>query len=291
MISKLGIGTSQFSDNGIYHKKLVSNNETIKIIKNLKKINFVDVAPSYGNAEKLIGKYLKKNRNIKIITKIDKFKSKNIFKIIKNFKEDFEKSLKNLKVSKIHSVLFHSEEDLSHPKINLLINVLIELKKKGKIENFGLSSYNISTLEKNVNKFQLSAVEIPLNCFTISKKNCEILKRLKKNSNAEIYARSIFMRGYALKDINFKGKFSVLKKKLNIIDEYVRYKKFTRYDFLLSSIYNLRFIDTCLIGCSSMEELKRLEKFKPTKINKNIIKKILISNKFVVNPLNWKYEK
>jgi hypothetical protein len=40
-----------------------------------------------------------------------------------------------------------------------------------------------------------------------------------------------------------------------------------------------------------MEELKRLEKFKPTKINKNIIKKILISNKFVVNPLNWKYEK
>jgi len=290
MIDKLGIGTSQFGDNGVFHKKLVSNNETIKIIKNLKKINYIDVAPTYGNAEKLLGKYLKKNNNTKIITKINKFKSKNIFKIIKSFEKNFEKSLKNLKVSKIHSVLFHNEGDLNHPKIHLLIDALTKLKKLGKIENFGISSYDIFNLEKNISKFKLSAIEIPLNSFTINKKNCEILKRIKKKFKTEIYARSIFMRGYALKDINNKGKFSILKKKVDIIDEFVKYKKFTRYDFLLSSVYNLKFIDSCLVGCSSMKELKTLEKFKPIKIDKNIIKKILINNKFVINPLNWKNE-
>ena len=77
---------------------------------------------------------------------------------------------------------------------------------------------------------------------------------------------------------------------MDIIDEFVKYKKFTRYDFLLSSVYNLKFIDSCLVGCSSMKELKTLEKFKPIKIDKNIIKKILINNKFVINPLNWKNE-
>ena len=69
-----------------------------------KGLDFLDTAPVYGNSEKLIGDYLKKNQNkeFKIITKISSHKE--------SLTKQFLKSLQNMRVEKVKCVLFHSIE-------------------------------------------------------------------------------------------------------------------------------------------------------------------------------------
>ncbi|MDA7452897.1 aldo/keto reductase, partial [Candidatus Pelagibacter ubique] len=109
---KLGLGTAQFNnDYGLLSNKLKLS-DIKKILNNIdKKIKYIDTAPSYNSAEKIIGKYLNNKTKIKINTKISPFKSIYLDKNISNFEREFEKSLKNLNRDKIYSLMFHSAKD------------------------------------------------------------------------------------------------------------------------------------------------------------------------------------
>ena len=101
------IGTAQFSKNYGLLKNKSYPKQIIKFINNSNKIKMIDTAPTYGQAEKIIGNYLKKK--IKITTKISPFVYDSVDKNLDKFKFEFEKSLKNLKVENIHGLLFHKE--------------------------------------------------------------------------------------------------------------------------------------------------------------------------------------
>ena len=108
MNKKLVLGTTQFGlSYGINNKVgQVSNNEVVRILDYAyeKGLDVLDTAPVYGNSEKLIGDYFKKNQNkeFKIITKISSHGG--------SLTKQFLKSLKNMRVDKVKSVLFHSIE-------------------------------------------------------------------------------------------------------------------------------------------------------------------------------------
>ena len=69
---KFALGTAQFSNDYGLLKKKVDVKKIFKFVNNQKIIRSIDTSPFYGEAEKLIGKYLK--RNVKITTKINPFK-------------------------------------------------------------------------------------------------------------------------------------------------------------------------------------------------------------------------
>ena len=89
---KFGIGTAIF----IKNYGIIKNNYDYKDVSNLfkkfnKKIDLIDTAPSYGNAEKILG--INKNNKLKIVTKINKFQNKkkvgHLGIIIQNYGIDF----------------------------------------------------------------------------------------------------------------------------------------------------------------------------------------------------------
>ena len=127
---KFGFGSANL---GIKYGKLKTqvNKNSSKLIINSKNFSIIDTAPLYKNAERIIGKKLKKNTHI--TSKISPFKSEDMETNIRNFHKDFNKSLLNLKKEKIYGLLFHNEKDLERKNINSFFKHLNFLKKKKKL--------------------------------------------------------------------------------------------------------------------------------------------------------------
>ena len=134
-MNRIGIGSAQFGKKyGINSKKKIKPNEIKKIFNYLyfkNKKFYIDTSPSYGNAETLIGKNLKKKSKFRIITKTISSKSKNINNsFIKNLEKSFVLSLKRLKQKKVYGLLVHNINDLLKKDSYLLYNQLVNFKKK-----------------------------------------------------------------------------------------------------------------------------------------------------------------
>ena len=158
---KLGIGTAQFNNNyGLLSRKLKIL-DIEKILKNINfKIKYIDTAPSYNSAEKLVGKFLKKK--IKINTKINPFKSLYLDKNISNFEKEFENSLKNLKRDKVHSLMFHNAKDLKRKNIEKFIFLLENMKKNKIINKYGISAYDLGDIEYACKNFNFKILQNPI---------------------------------------------------------------------------------------------------------------------------------
>ena len=146
-ISKLIVGTAFYIPKyGATNKKVITLKKKNNLLRKcFKKIKHFDVAPSYGAAEKNIGK-LFFNRNIKIDNKISLL-SLNKSKVVRdNLRSIFQTSLLNLR-KKIETLYIHSVEDFLQNKKDF-INFLKEMKSEKKIKNIGFSIYSILDLKK-----------------------------------------------------------------------------------------------------------------------------------------------
>ena len=93
----------------------------------------------------------------------------------------------------------------------------------------------------------------------------------------------------ALKSISdLDDQFKKLKFKLKILDLECRKNKISRYDYLISCIYYLNFIDYIIIGISSFEDFIKLKKFRPKKIGLSKILSFYLKDKKITDPRLWK---
>ena len=285
---KFAIGTSQFLKKYGLLKKSTTRKDLIKIIKIYSnKIDLIDTAPSYRNAEKTIGLY--KNKKTKIMSKINKILSKNPNKQALEINENINNTLNKLKLKKIFGLLFHHVDDVNLIKNKIIKNKLDLLKKNNLVKKIGFSCYDISKIEKYLKIYNFDIVQFPLNIFTINKKKINILKKIKKKYKIEFHSRSIFLQGLALApNLKIPKKFNLLKNKISEIDKICLKKKISKHNFFISSIASLKIIDYAIIGLSNYDEYKLIKNFKKKIINKNFLNNFEIKDKKIIDPRNWK---
>ena len=283
---KFGIGTSQNINKYGILKKSIKKKDFINIIKKKnKKIDLIDTAPSYGKAEKIINRNC--NSNYKIITKFNKINSKNYNDKFQELRKGFEQSLKNLNNKKVYAILFHNDKDIDILKDRDIKKKFSKLIKNSKIK-VGFSTYSINKIEKKLKIFKFNIVQVPINPFSINRKNICLLKKLKKKYKFEVHARSLFLQGLGLQKVSFfTKKFELLKKKIVKIDEITKKYKISRYNFFLSLIASLKVIDYGIIGISNIKDFNTLKKNKLIKIKNEDLYKFEIENKKIVDPRFW----
>lgn len=275
---KFGIGTAQIKQKYGILKKKTNTKELKNVFKKFdKKIDLIDTAPSYGFAEKFLGKHC--NKKYKIVTKLNKLNSKNINKIIDEIQLSLELSLKNLKVKKIYCLMIHAEKDIKIFK-NKKIKLFFEsIKKKKIISKIGISIYDFSKMEKYLRIYNFDVIQIPLNIFSINDKLTKYLRKLKKIYKFELHVRSILFQGIILQESKkIPYKLSFIEKKINIINNISKIYNSSIYDVAISSIENLKLADYAIIGISNYEEYLRINKYKRINIKKNFTKKVLLTN-------------
>lgn len=269
----LSLGCAQFGMNyGFTNTRgKVGQDEVGEIIDLAIKNNIhsFDTAQSYGNSEKVLGKFLPKSKDIKIMTKFLNTK-KNFYeaKDINSWENNFQKSLSNLKTHKIDSFLIHNTKDLKNKGKEILEEWLDSLIERKLVNRLGISIYTSSDLD-NISLKRFSLIQMPISLYDqriIRNKTCQELF----NRDISIHARSIFFQGLLF--INHKKWPKVISEKFKLHHFRLlnQLSKESILEYTLNFINNYKFIESALIGVTSLEELKQIITIKN---NLNLIKK------------------
>mgnify|MGYP001334834031 CR=1 FL=1 len=278
----LVLGTAQFDEKyGINRiKKKLSFKSKKKIISFLKKnkINTIDTASNYKNAEYDLGKIGIKKFNI--ITKIPKLKKK--FEIKEQLFSYIFNSLTKLRIKKIHALLIHDIRDLDKKNKFEYLNFLKYLKKKKIVKKIGISIYNFKDLNKIIKFWTPDIVQLPYNIFDRRIENKPFLNMVKKY-RIEIHARSIYLQGLLVQ----KSKNKKFKKWEKLFNEWFLWckqnhiKPFEAAYLFVKKNSNIKKI---IIGVDDIAQLNKITKIK-RKIDK--FPKFNCKDRKLLNPYNW----
>lgn len=304
--NSLTLGSAQFGmDYGLTNKKgKVDETQAIEIIKKAISLNFeyIDTASVYGDSEKIIGKALSGtlDNNIKIITKLTPFDEsgkhqKNEIYWKPLVENSILKSLKNLNVEKIDTIMLHRGSHLKNP---FIIDELLRLKNEKFFENIGVSIQNTEELELALKTDYLSIIQIPINILDYRwERFVKKIEKIKQNRNLKIHARSVFLQGLLIDNSEKNWLKANVKDYLSIQDWILKKKKDfnckSTKNLCISYVNGLNWIDSLVIGVQNLEQLnENFLYYKDQPLNQmqiNILKKdrpILDIN--ILDPSKWK---
>ena len=163
-------------------------------------INTLDTAYDYGNAEVVIGEYLKVKAERPLLNIVSKFRIEQghvgkIDLIRRDVHNKVRKSLADLGIEKIPIYLFHQSKDqpleIMEESISLILG---ELKSEGLIGKGGISVDRPVNMDLIINNNSFECVQVPINIFDQKLIKDHTLVELKKK-NKIVFARSIFLQG------------------------------------------------------------------------------------------------
>ena len=155
MLSIVGFGGILLNDNG----QKFANNTVAKAVD--KGVNYFDVAPTYGNAEKLMGPALEPYRkDVFLACKSGEWDKKKA-------EEELHQSLKNLKTDHVDLYQLHalsSVEDVEKAfGPNGSMEVFEKAKKEGKVRYIGFSAHSEEAALKAMEKYDFDTILFPFN--------------------------------------------------------------------------------------------------------------------------------
>ena len=289
MKSKLILGTAQFGmDYGINNDNGKPSFKKIKEILDFAHSNAIcllDTAEAYGDSQERIGQYHKTTSKIfNIITKFSTHRKD----LSLNIKERINQNLKTLEVNSIYCYMFHSFEDYLK-YFSFYQNDLIDLIEKKIIKKIGVSLHSNKDIELIFKNDLIKVIQLPFNLLDNSSHRKKILLKAK-HLNIEVHTRSVFLQGLFFKNPNeISGNLIELRKNLKQLNNLI--SKENMHDLALNYAYSKNYIDGVLLGVDNLNHLKLNINCIESSKTKSIINKvdeILITNKSLLNPANWK---
>ena len=280
--SKICIGTSNFAKKyGINNNKF-KKNELKNLFKFLKSKNilYLDCADGYKN----FNKFASELKNFKKIFKINFEK----YRKTEDIKKLITKNLLISKSKKFEAILIHNIQSTSLKKLTSFILLLKEIKKLKLIKKIGLSIYDLNELYKiEKTNLNIDIIQLPLNIFDKTFTNKKLIYKFKKKGT-KFYARSIFLQGILLEDVNYLPKYFLKWKKLfKQWDDWHTKKNTNKLNSCINFIDNIKFIDKVIIGINDLNQLKEILSVKKS----NYPKKILSKNQKLIKPYLWNFKK
>jgi aryl-alcohol dehydrogenase-like predicted oxidoreductase len=160
-------------------------------------VNHIDVAPTYGDAELRLGRWVKEYR-------------KNLFLGCKTGKrtkeeaaEELRRSLTRLQTDYLDLYQLHALDDPGELKVALSENgamrAILEAKQQGMVKNIGITSHNPENILRALEAFDFDSVLLPVNyvlrAHAVPINNYEPVLSLAKTRNLGVIAMKSMARG------------------------------------------------------------------------------------------------
>jgi aryl-alcohol dehydrogenase-like predicted oxidoreductase len=127
-------------------------------------INYFDVAPSYGNAESMLGPALEPYRKGVFLACKTQKRTKN------EARQELEQSLKNLRTDHFDLYQFHAVTTLKDVEAihgpEGAMEAFLEAKKEGKIRFIGFSAHSVEAAMAMMDRFDFDTILFPVNFAT-----------------------------------------------------------------------------------------------------------------------------
>ncbi len=295
---KLCLGTVQFGmDYGIQgreHPSEILVDEMLVYAFN-HGINCLDTASVYGNAEEVIGNFIKKHRKkidkIQMVSKMPSYSLKTISD--KAWSDTMlyhaEHSITTLGIDKLYAYLFHYAGSIFEEKA---VDALISVVDKGLAEKIGVSIYSAEEAMKALEYQEIKVIQIPYNVFDQRLDQCGFFQKAKK-AGVEIFARSTLLQGLVMmtpdrlpEKMSFAADY--LRRFLNICSEYSISPLQTAVGYVSASPY----IDYIVFGADNKKQLAEYIAMWDVGLPEEMISDLksafeMIEEK-LVNPVFWK---
>ncbi|MDC1182319.1 aldo/keto reductase [Planktomarina temperata] len=284
---RIAIGTAQLgADYGIAFKSKKMSSQEFKLIMDSAKnanINSIDTAIAYGDAQNVLGQIGVTDWSI--TTKLPPVPNK-ITTIETWYNEAVETSLKELKISKIDTLLVHDVNELSGQSSNALINLLHRSKSNGVVNKIGVSIYSPTDLDKFYKSFKPDIVQCPYNIFDQRIYTSGWLEKLT-SEGVEIHARSVFLQGLILRKVTeLHPYFEPWYSKFHNWEKFCRKLDISKLQAALDFVKNEKRISKIIIGIESNDQLQQV--LKAYGIDNKEIFLNPCEDLALVNPLMWK---
>lgn len=288
MSSKLILGTAQFGMNyGINNATgKIQKFEVFEILNYAFQngIKFLDTAPVYGDAHKIIGEFHNEHTQIrfKVITKIPaNYPIGNLEELVDNF-------LLEMNVDSIEVLHFHSIKDYTSSDEYAIDRIFSDLKLSRKVKSFGVSIYDNSEAEL-LNRAHIDVVQLPFNLLDNINQRGKLMDELKQRK-IEVHTRSVFLQGLLFKD-SIDSPILELIPYLEIVEEILKEYSLSKEGLALQYCLSQENIDHILIGVDSLLHLKTnlinsVNPLPPKLMQR--IGQIMVKKKELLNPVNWK---
>ena len=291
---KLIIGTAQWGlDYGISNRSGKTNKEEVASILNTANkygINTLDTASAYGDAEKIIGKLSKDNS--KIITKIgigDQALNSEQSKI--NIRNRIANSYANVGSRILEGVLIHDPNNLEASKDNYKWDLLKEMKEEGYTRKIGISVYNPIQAEKLAIMYKPDIIQMPFNAFDKKATNLGTLRRLK-DDGVEIHARSIFLQGLLLMDIqNINEYFTPWMAQIKEWHKYCFNNGLTLLEGAIANVMEEENIEKFTVGIEDTSQLEQIIEATKKTVGSYYEVCSTTGDEGLINPSRWRLKK
>jgi aryl-alcohol dehydrogenase-like predicted oxidoreductase len=161
-------------------------------------VAFLDTAPRYGNAEEVIGRYLKPSHHLRLITKTITCSAEVLTASeVVRVRDTFLRSLNRLQVESVYALLVHKPEDLQKPGGKRLVEMLLGLRRDHLVQKLGVSVYDEDQLKLAQRVLKPDIVQLPLSLFDQRLLESGVIEQLHA-SGMEVHVRSIFLQGVIL---------------------------------------------------------------------------------------------
>tara|TARA_X000000950_G_scaffold201757_1_gene242916 strand:+ start:15567 stop:16430 length:864 start_codon:yes stop_codon:yes gene_type:complete len=285
---ELVLGSAQFGlDYGVSNSDGIMNaHEISRVLSYAQKIKItkIDTAYAYGNSHKNLAK--SDIKKFKIVSKLPSLENININKEYP--REIIHETLSDLNLNQIEGFLFHSSNDLLSSKGDYFYRLLNDLKEEGYLKKIGVSIYDPNDIKLLVKNFDLEIIQTPFNVFDRRIVHSDVLNELKKR-NIKIQARSIFLQGLLLMNINsLPIYFSSWDEHMQRWDIFNKSNKLNAIESCINFIKNQSLIDEILVGVNNLNQLKEIHSYF-TKTN--IIQfddELRNDDLGLIDPRNWK---
>ena len=259
-VKKIGLGTAQFGlDYGISNATgQVPENEVERILRGARaeRIDTLDTAALYGDAESVLGDVIDNHAEFKIISKTvgvdeDEVTPVEVYRI----KQTIHKSLLRLKTASIYGLLVHDVNDLFKPHSERLIEMLRQCQQNGKVKKIGVSIYTGEQIDRVLELFTPDLVQVPGSIIDQRLVRSGHLTKLKEYG-VEIHLRSAFLQGLLLMPPDqLNPYFEPIKEHLSAYHEYLEENNVTPLQSALQYALSLDEIDRVIVGVCSRSEL------------------------------------
>ena len=289
-MSRIALGTAQFGlpygiSNTHGQVDRTEMNEIWQVARGAK-ITMLDTAIAYGNSEENIG--ATESVGFEIITKLPPLPSAET-SVTQWVHSQIKNSLSKLKRNSVYGLLLHNPADLLGSNGDELLAALVNLKRDGLIEKYGISIYSpteLDSLFSQIPSFRPDIVQAPLNVIDQSIASSGWLTRLSE-MNVEIHVRSVFLQGLLLQQPNERSVgFSRWSSVFAQFDSWTNARQMSPLAACLGHVLSYPEVSQVIIGVTSANELKQIIALSSGE-HVRAPKSLQVTDVDLIQPMNW----
>ena len=265
---KFILGTATFGARyGIANQNSeMAENECLRVLQDarLLGIESLDVAPVYGDAESIIGKFHETNKNFKVFSKI----SESVFTSEDKILEQIRKSKEKMQITEFEGISFHNLDLLREMRTREVNQLISKILSSGLTSTVGVSVYLESEIDFVKSRFpDVSLFQVPENVMDRRLVNSEFVSLLS-NRGVEFQVRSLFLQGLLLMDkTSLSGSLANAQQGLSQLKDYSTARNQSVLDVCLNYANQIDWASSIVLGATSAEQLSEIVNHKKTQID------------------------